>query len=129
MKHASRMTASVLTLLLISASQLDADRAVAIKVTPAVALAPAYLSIRITIESNAENRGLEVVTESRDFFSSSQIQLDGEHAPRISVVNLEHMPAGMYEVTGILIGPRGARATASQRVMVAQAVGPERRPR
>ena len=123
------MTASVLTLLLISASQLDADRAVAIKVTPAVALAPAYLSIRITIESNAENRGLEVVTESRDFFSSSQIQLDGERAPRISVVNLEHMPAGMYEVTGILIGPRGTRATASQRVMVAQAVGPERRPR
>ena len=129
MKHASRLAASILTLLLVSASQLDADRPVAIKVTPAVALAPAFLSIRITIESSAENRGLEVITESRDFFSSSQIQLDGEHAPRISVVNLEHMPAGTYEVTGILIGPRGTRATASQRVMVSPAVGQERRPR
>jgi hypothetical protein len=81
------------------------------------------------IESSAENRGLEVITQSRDFFSSSQIQLDGEHAPRTSVLNLEHMPAGMYEVTGILIGPRGTRATASQRVMVSPAVGQERRPR
>src|SRR5262245_26747180 len=54
------------------------------KVTPAVAFAPANLIVRATVEADADNRGITVIAESEDFYRSSEIQLDGDRAPRTS---------------------------------------------
>jgi hypothetical protein len=95
-----------------------------IRVRPVVARAPALLTIETTIEQHSDNRALEVVAESADFFSSSQAPLDGERAPRTSQFVFKSLPAGTYEVTATLIGTQGRRAAQNRRVLVA--AGPER---
>ena len=83
-----------------------------------MALAPAYLHVRTIIEADADNRHLEIVAESDDFYSSSQIQLDGARAPRVATFLFRALPSGVYKVTGTLFGTDGERATAWQTVSV-----------
>lgn len=95
----------------------------AMKVTPPVAVAPAGLTVRTTIEESAENRALEVVAESPTYFRSSEISLDGDRAPRINEWVFRGLPAGRYEIRATLIGLRGERATTSQWFQAARAPG------
>jgi hypothetical protein len=78
-----------------------------IKVSPAVAMAPATLKVRASIESNAENRAIEVVVDSPDFYRSSLIELEGEQAPRTTVFEVQNLPGGRYVVTTRLLGSSG----------------------
>ena len=84
------------------------------KVTPPVAVAPAGLIVRTTIETSAENRALEVVAASPTYFRSSEISLDGERAPRVNEWIFRGLPTGRYEITATLIGAHGERATTSK---------------
>lgn len=84
------------------------------KVSPPAAMAPAGIVVRTTIEKSIENRALEVVAESPNYFRSSEISLDGDRAPRISEWVFRGLPAGRYEITATLIGERGERATTSK---------------
>jgi hypothetical protein len=102
--------------LTLTGTPLIGEEALTIKVTPAVALAPAFVRIRATVGAHDDNRALVIVAESEDFYTSSEIHLDGRHAPRVSVVEFPSLPTGLYDVTVILFGPRGPRARASQRV-------------
>ena len=81
------------------------------RVSPAVAMAPGFLTVRVSVEAAAENRTLQVVAESPDFYRSSQIQLDGAHAAPITVFEFRNLPSGLYQVTGVLVGVNGPRAT------------------
>ena len=94
-------------LLVTSTSPLGAGENVAMKVFPVVSFAPAYLRVRATIETNADNRAIEVVAESPDFYRSSMNELNGERAPRTTVFQLQNLPGGRYEVTTRLFGPSG----------------------
>ena len=96
----------------------DAGQPLTITVRPKVALAPAYLQVRTIIEADPDNRSLEIVAESADFYSSSQVQLDGARAPRVATFLFRALPTGVYEVTGTLFGTDGRRATTSQTVNV-----------
>jgi len=78
-----------------------------LRVTPAVAFAPANLLVCATIEANASNRAVEIVAESESFYRSSQMQLDGDSAPRMASFELRSLPAGEYEVRAVLIGAAG----------------------
>ena len=83
-----------------------------IRVTPAVAFAPANLIVRTTITADAANRAVEIVAESNDYFRSSEIQLDGENAPRTTMFEFRSLPPGSYEVKAILRDSAGeARAS------------------
>jgi hypothetical protein len=84
------------------------------RVTPPVAMAPAGLIVRTTIESRAENRTLSIVAESATYFRSSEISLDGSRAPRVSEWVLRNLPAGRYEITATLVGEGGERATTTK---------------
>jgi hypothetical protein len=90
-----------------------------------VAFAPANLVVRATIEANAENRAVEIIAESADFYRSSQIQLEGNKAPRTNQFEFRSLPPGTYEVRALLIGTDGqARAHARQQVsVIANGVG------
>ena len=81
---------------------MRASDRLALKVSPVVSFAPANLVVRATVEANAENRSIEIVAESVDFYRSSLIQLDGDRAPRTSMFEFRSLPTGNYQVRGIL---------------------------
>jgi hypothetical protein len=89
----------------------------AMHVSPAFAYEPASLTIQLSIEPESDNRAVRVVAESADFYRSSEIQLNGERAPRITVFRYRSLPAGAYDVRSILIGTNG-----KERAMVRKTV-------
>jgi hypothetical protein len=67
-------------LLIGSTLPASAGERMIMKVSPAVAFAPANLIVRAYVEADADNRAIAVIAESEDFYRSSEIQLDGDHA-------------------------------------------------
>jgi len=108
-----------------TAAGADDVQRITIRVSPALSFAPANLIVRTTIASDPENRAVEVVAESAEFYRSSEIQLEGERAPRTSVFEFRSLPPGRYEVRATLRGSRGReRASVRQQVnVIASAAG------
>ena len=105
---------------------LNAGERLAMRVTPNMALEPALLTVRTIIEADSDNRGLEIVAQSADFYRSSWVQLDGASAPRLNVFEFKNLPTGTYDVTSVLIGSAGQRAIVSRTFRVAPAPGSTR---
>ena len=82
----------------------SAGERITIKVSPAVAFAPANLVVRTTIEADARNRAIAIVAESSDFYRASEVELDGDKAPRTTTFEFQSLPSGTYQVTATLIG-------------------------
>jgi hypothetical protein len=116
-------------LLLAGSPPLGAGERLTLKVSPAVAFAPANLVVRTTILADADNRAVEIVAESDDFYRSSQIQLEGERAARITTFEFRSLPPGTYEVRANLLGADGrSRAMSRQQVnVIANGSGENRR--
>ena len=74
------------------------------RVSPLVAFAPADLSVRTTIEANDQNRSIQIIAESAEFYRSSEMPLDGGQAPRTTQFELRNLPGGMYTVIAVLKG-------------------------
>jgi hypothetical protein len=106
-------------LMLITTLPIGAGERISVKVSPAVAFAPANLVVRTMIESDQENRAVEIIAESADFYRSSQIQLEGDRAPRTTTFEFRSLPPGTYEVRALLYGTGGEqRAFARQQINV-----------
>jgi hypothetical protein len=100
---------------------VTAKEPLSIRVSPSVAFAPANMVVRTSIEPDASNRAVEIVADSDQFYRSSQVQLDGERAPRTSICEFRSLPPGAYEVKAALIGVDGrARAVARAHVNVVE---------
>ena len=120
-----KLGASLVGILLVTATlPAGAGERMILKVSPAVAFAPANLTVRAFVEADADNRAIAVIAESDDFYRSSEIQLDGDHAPRINTFEFRSLPSGTYHVKAMLIG-RGnePRATLRQQINVMAGVG------
>jgi hypothetical protein len=105
--------------LLILGAPAGAGDTLAMHVSPSMAYEPATLAIRLSIEPDSNNRILLVVADSGDFYRSSEIQLDGERAPRTNAIWYRSVPAGDYAVQGVLIGADGrTRATVRHAVTI-----------
>jgi len=102
---------------------LNGGELLRMRVTPQMVLAPGFLTVRVNVAAAAENRSLQVVAESTDFYRSSEIQLDGAHATPLSVFEFRDLPTGLYEVTGVLVGVNGPRATVSRQAKVQPSPG------
>jgi hypothetical protein len=94
-----------------------AGEVVTLTVSPAVAFAPATLLVRTTIEADARNRAVEIVAESPNFYRASEIELDGEHAPRTTTFRFNSLPSGSYEVKAT-VRDSGGHTIASARSQV-----------
>ena len=106
-------------LMLVAALPMGAGERITVKVSPAVAFAPANLVVRTMIEADQDNRAVEIVAESDDFYRSSQIQLEGDKAPRATSFEFRSLPPGTYEVRALLLGADGEqRAFARQTINV-----------
>jgi hypothetical protein len=106
-------------LMLTSTLRAGVGEKLTLRVTPAVAFAPANLIVRATILADTENRAVEIVAESNDYYRSSEIQLDGEQAPRTNTFEFRSLPPGNYQVKATLLDSSGqARASAHSQVNV-----------
>jgi hypothetical protein len=106
-----------------SAGARDRER-LAVRVTPAVSLAPANLVVRAVVDADSANRAIQISAESEDFYRSSEISLDGDRAPRTSQFEFRSLPPGSYEVRAVLIGSMGEeRASITHQVDVIPAGG------
>jgi hypothetical protein len=88
------------------------------QVSPSVSMAPANVNVRARVEQNADNRGIEISAESEDFFRSSFVTLEGDKAPSITQLAFKGLPGGEYQISVVLIGSRGVRATATRKVSI-----------
>lgn len=82
------------------------------RVSPLVSVAPGYVSISVSYEPAAENRRLQVTAESGDFYRSSEVQIEGAKGAPLGTFEFRNLPAGTYQLTGVLVGASGPRATA-----------------
>ena len=98
---------------LVAAFPVSAGDPVSLKLTPSMAAAPAFLMVRTSIESDKDNRLIEVVVQSAEFYTSSTMALNGSSAPRSANFNFSNLPTGTYEVTATLVGSKGRRGGAA----------------
>lgn len=113
----------LLTCVAAATTQVTAAQRLAIRVSPAVALAPASVTVRATIEPNDANRALQITVSSPSYVRTSEISLDGRNAQRVNVFELKDVPTGLYEVRAILVGTTGQVASAMQLVKIQPAPG------
>ena len=120
MVRSMKVRACLLGILITSTTlPIGAGERITMKVSPAVSFAPANLVVRATIEADADNRAVEIVAESPDFYRSSEIQLEGDRAARTTTFEFRSLPPGTYEVRAKLLGVDGQqRAAVRQQVNV-----------
>ena len=111
-------------LMLAAATPADVGERLTMAVSPVQSFAPTTLTVRVHVKPDAENRALEIVAESGNYYRSSRIQLDGNEAPRTIVVELRSLPGGDYEVRGALVDGSGrARGLVRKQVIVIGSAG------
>ncbi|HUK33461.1 MAG TPA: hypothetical protein VLV86_06110 [Vicinamibacterales bacterium] len=89
-----------------------------LRVSPTVSMAPASVIVRAIVEHDANNRELEIVADSSDFYRRSVVDLDGEQAPKLTELKLIDIPSGEYEITATLYLADGTKTRARRSVMV-----------
>src|SRR5437773_10763610 len=94
-------------MIVLMAAPIGAGERLALRVSPAVAFAPASLIVRTTVEADSANRAMAVSAESADFYRESDVQLDGENAPRTTQLEFRDLPPGSYEVKALLVDSEG----------------------
>jgi len=115
MTHKASWLIPFSVLLVTGITAAGAGESLSMKVSPRQALAPVNLRVSVRIEPSADNRALMIVAETSDFYRSSQIQLEGDQAPRVVSVEYPNVPGGEYNVTGVLVNSMGQeRATVRQ---------------
>ena len=106
-------------LLMIGLVPGSANEALHLRVSPEMTMEPAWIRVQTTVEPDADNRALRIIIDSEAYFRSSQMELEGDKAPRTTFFQYRNLPAGEYEVRGVLIGRDGReRAVAQRSVMV-----------
>ena len=86
-----------------------------INVWPTISQAPAVVRVEVLLEPDDQNRSLEIVVDSGEYYRSSVIQLDGAGGARFHSVQYRSMPAGSYDVQVIIRGAGGARLAFDRR--------------
>jgi hypothetical protein len=122
----NRFFLGVLLFTLVVSPSVKGSQRVAIRVSPVVALEPAALTIRATVEPSDENRKLSVTLDSDGYSTSSDIPLEGRNSARLSVIELRDVPSGLYEIRAVLSGTNGPIASTIQVVKIQPAPGRSR---
>ena len=97
-----RVPAAFGAIVLLAALPATAGERLALRVSPAMAFAPANLVVHATIEAERDNRAIEVIAESSEFYRSSEMSFEGQNAPRVNVFEFRTVPSGEYEIRAVL---------------------------
>lgn len=95
-------------------------------ISPRVAPAPGFVRVQTHVDASNDTRWLEVSADSPDFSRTSSVELEGLSAPRATVFSFQNLPAGRYEFSAVLIGPRGVLATATRAAEIVPTPGARR---
>jgi hypothetical protein len=95
----------------------SANDRVALKVTPWVSFAPADLYVRATVDQHQDNRAIQIIAESDDFYRSSEVELPGQRAPRTTMIEFRSLPSGEYNVRAIVKGTNGRAIAMTQQTI------------
>lgn len=112
--------------ILMTAATVSGRERLELRARPAFAYEPADLQLEFAIVPDAENRALDVVAESYDFYRSSLIELEGERAQHIVSIHYHGLPAGEYFVRGVLLDVKGRERAMVQRQITVMSTGGER---
>jgi len=97
-----RVPLMVSTIVALAAISASGGEQLQLAVSPGQSFAPSNLNIRARVVPHADNRALTVIAESTDFYRSSQIALEGDHAPAKLTFEFHGVPGGEYLISGIL---------------------------
>ncbi len=86
---------------------VDGIERLPLTITPTQAFAPAAMRIRARIEPNADNRVFAIVADGNEFYRRSDIQLDGDQAPKTIEMRLSNLPGGECEIFAALLDVAG----------------------
>jgi hypothetical protein len=82
------------------------------EITPAIQREPAIVTVHATIEASPDNRMFEVTAKSPELARTSKLPIDGANdSGPLKAIEFRNLPSGLYQVTGVLIGSQGPRAT------------------
>jgi len=87
-------------------------------VTPSFGVAPALIRIDAAVTPHTDNRAVEFVADSMEYYRSSRVEMDGSTAPSSLPVECPAVPAGEYDVRVALVGCHGTRAELVEHVLV-----------
>jgi hypothetical protein len=118
------LVCGVIVLLSTVTRVLDAGESLTLKVTPEVSFAPATVRIQVRLEPSPDNRGLEIVANSENYYRSSLVEF-GDRAPRIVTVDFRGLPSGKYEISGALKDGGGQERERVRQQAVVIPSGPE----
>ena len=101
-----RMLGLLFGLAVLASSSLRAGESLAVQ-APTVMLAPGHLVVQTVVEPDPANRAIQVIAESADTYRSSELQLDGNAAPRRNTFEFKDLKSGAYEIHAVLVGSDG----------------------
>ena len=125
--HSHRLVKRLLNVLIVIAGLLTAGHVLRVvhaaerldlRVSPTVSVAPAQVIVRAIVEHDSENRELEIVADSLDFYRRTVVELDGEQAPKTTELKLLDIPGGEYNVSATLTTIHGNKMTVRRSVTV-----------
>lgn len=118
-----RLGALVIAVSLLGGSSLGARPTLDLHVSPAVSTAPATVRIRIAVPPDAGNRALEIMADSDVYSRSSHVPLEGENAPGNIFLEYRNLPAGTYQVRGVLVNHLGKQVAIANSVLTIVGIG------
>jgi len=89
-----------------------------LNVGPAVSFEPGNIRITSRVEPSPANRALVIEVDSLAHYSSSEIPLEGDQAPRSRTMILKDLPAGDYDVIATLRTETGAPTVVHQKFQI-----------
>jgi hypothetical protein len=96
---------------------ISAGEKLSLKASPEISFAPAHLVVRTAIEPDIDNRALEIIIDSPAYYRSSRVELNGDQAPRTSVIEFRGVPGGTYEISARLLGEGGESRGFAHRIV------------
>jgi len=118
MKLLKSLGLAALAGLLVVPAPAAAPPPVTVKVVPNVGMAPATVRVTVKVEPDGRNRGLMVEADSQDFYSSSEITLDGNESSRTQRFEFKNLPPGRYEIRATVERNDGNRQMANAEYLV-----------
>lgn len=110
---------AVVLLVVATTPPIAGNEPVKIAVSPVHSFAPSLVRIRVRVEPNTENRMLQVIADGDEFYRRTDVQLEGDHSPATTQMELRDVPGGEYEIKAVLIDSSGKeRAVAVARAVV-----------
>jgi hypothetical protein len=96
-KRLAKLCATILCALLLSVPVFAADKPITkLDVKPAISLRPTDVHYRVWVPKNENNRNLRVELTGNEFYTSHDIQLDGEQAPGVIDAWFKDVPCGNF---------------------------------